>query len=237
MKLLKLLIVLHITAVIMSLSSCINCVEPTGEIKTQSRKLDDFTKIDMSIPGNIKIITGDSASIKITSCESYLNAITFEVRRDRLMLNGDICIADNDDVSIVITLPELCGISISGSANVFSETPIRTDELDIAVSGSGKVSLNVFTNSIICDIAGSGDINLNGTTKILDVDIEGSGSFKGLGLNSYKAYVEIAGSGNASVVALNKLEAKVAGSGEIKYSGEPELHIDITGSGKVNKIN
>jgi len=73
--------------------------------------------------------------------------------------------------------------------------------------------------------------------KKLSVYIAGSGEFKGLGLNSYKAKVDIAGSGNASIVALNKLEAKVAGSGVVSYSGEPELKVDIIGSGKINKIN
>jgi len=60
---------------------------------------------------------------------------------------------------------------------------------------------------------------------------------KFLGLNSYEALIEINGSGNASVVALNNLKAKINGSGEIKYSGEPKLSVDISGSGKLTKIN
>ena len=214
-----------------------NCVEPQGEIITENIKLDNFTKISVSIPANIKIITGDSARISISSYESYIAAINTTVRRNRLKLEGDICNATNDEVNIIVTLPELSEISISGSANAFSGTPVRTDNLSLEVSGSGDISLNVFANTIRNNISGSGDININGTCQKLTVDIAGSGEFKGLGLNSYKAKVSIAGSGKASIVALNKLDADVAGSGVISYSGEPELRIDITGSGKINKIN
>ncbi len=237
MKSYKLPGIVFLSIVVLFLSSCINCVEPQGEITTERTKLDNFTRIDIEIPANVKIITGDSAKISISSYESYLSAIKTTVRRGKLKLEGDICNADNREVNIVITLPELTELGISGSANVFSDVAIRTDELDIGISGSGKASFNVFSNLIKLSISGSGDIILNGTCKDLRVDIAGSGEFKGLGLNSYKAEVSIAGSGNASIVALNELDAEVAGSGEISYSGEPKLSVSIAGSGKINKIN
>lgn len=237
MNYLRSTVFLFIGIILISLVSCINCVEPQGEVTTEKTKLDNFTKIEISIPANIKIVTGDSAHISISTYESYLSEIVPTVRRGKLILKGNICNATNNKVNIVITLPELSGIEIAGSANAYSETPIRTDELILDISGSGKISLNVFANNIFCEISGSGDINLNGTCQKLNVDIAGSGEFKGLGLNSYKANVDIAGSGNASIVALNKLDANVAGSGVINYSGEPKLSISISGSGKINKIN
>jgi len=237
MKYSRIIFLLAITLVLFSIVSCINCVEPQGEITTENIKLDNFSKISVSIPANIKIVTGDSAKISISSYESYISAIKTTVRRNRLKLEGDICNATNDEVNIIITLPELSEVSISGSADVFSETPIKTDDLSLEISGSGNISLNVFANTIKNGISGSGNININGTCQKLTVDIAGSGEFKGLGLNSYKAKVSIAGSGKASIVALNKLDASVAGSGVISYSGEPELRINITGSGKINKIN
>lgn len=237
MKPLRLIAIPALTIALFSFFSCINCVEPQGEVTTKNVKLENFTKLNVSIPANIRVETGDSAKISITSYESYLTAISTAVRRGKLNLKGDICNAGNNDVTIVVTLPELKGISISGSADIFSDTPVRTDKLKLDISGSGKISLNVFANEIVNDIAGSGIIIINGTCQKLAIDIAGNGEFKGLGLNSYKAKVDIAGSGNASVVALNKLDAEVAGSGVVSYSGEPELKIDIKGSGKINKIN
>lgn len=237
MKYYRIATYLLVTTALFGLMSCINCVEPAGEVRSESQKLENFSKIEVGIPANIKIITGDSAKITISACESYLMAITTRVRRGKLRIEGDICNASREDVKIEITLPELSGINISGSADVFSDTPIRTNRLSLGISGSGKISLNVFANTIDNLISGSGDIIINGTCQKLDVDMDGSGNFMGLGLNSYRAKVRIKGSGKASIVALNKLNAKVSGSGEISYTGEPELSVDISGSGKINKIN
>ena len=224
-------------SILFSLSSCVNCIEPEGEIKTLDIKLDNFTRIDVEIPANIKLITGDSTRITISAPESIVSQILAIVKRDRLNLEGNICNVKNNQINIQITTPSLSALKLKGSANVYSETPIRTDELIMKINGSGNISLNVFANSIISDISGTGGININGTCKELVVDINGSGNFKGLGLNTYKAKVEIEGSGTASVVALNNLNAKVDGSGEIRYSGEPNLKINISGSGKITKIN
>jgi hypothetical protein len=228
---------LSVIILLFTLSSCVNCVEPEGKIKTLNIKLDNFSRIDIEIPANIKIIVGDSAKITISAPESIVSQILTIVKRDRLNLEGNICKVKNNQINIQITTPNLSALKIKGSASVYSETPIKTDELIMKINGSGSIALNVFANSIISDISGTGDININGTCQDLVVDISGSGNFKGLGLNTYKAKVYIEGSGTASVVALNKLNAKVDGSGEVKYSGEPNLDINISGSGKITKIN
>jgi hypothetical protein len=237
MKYIKTIIFLIFVSTIISLSSCVNCVEPEGEMKTRSIKLDNFTKIDIEIPSNIKLITGDSASIVITAPESILAQILPIVKRNRLNLEGNICNVTNDQINIEVTVPNISSVKIKGSAKLYSEMPVRSDELDMIIDGSGSISLNVFANEISAKMNGSGVIIINGTCKELDIDIVGSGNFKGLGLNTYKADVKSEGSGNASIVALNKLKAVVKGSGEIRYSGEPELSINIAGSGKVTKIN
>ena len=236
MKFLQSIVALILISTLLSISSCVNCIEPTGEQKTRSLKLDDFKKIELEIPANVKLIIGDSSMVRVSAPESIISQILLVVKNNRLNIEGNICPSDNSNIDIEITTPHVSSLKIKGSGNIFCETPIRTDDLSLKIKGSGKISLNVFANDIDVDISGTGDINLLGTCKNLDVNIDGSGSFKGLGINSYKAKVKITGSGIATVVALNNLTAKVDGSGEIKYSGEPKLSIDINGNGKITKI-
>jgi len=83
MKPLQHIVFLAVTIALFSFTSCINCVEPQGEVTTKNIKLDNFSKIIITIPANIKIVTGDSAKISISSYESYLAAITTTVRRGK----------------------------------------------------------------------------------------------------------------------------------------------------------
>lgn len=238
MRTIQPILIIILSIIILGSSSCnFNCVDPQGPIITDTRVLESFDGIHIEIPANAKLIVGGEPGIAITAPESYVRAITTNIRRGVLQIVGDVCKADARDIVIEITVPSLDEIKISGSASVFSDTPVKSDDLELNISGSGSISLSVFTNSIDAEINGSGSILLNGTCQDLDLGINGSGGFKGLGLNSFKAIVKINGSGNASVVAHNKLHAKVNGSGDIGYSGDPEVNISISGSGKVNKIN
>ena len=223
---------------IISFSSCnFNCVEPRGPIITDSKVLESFTDINISIPANIKLVIGGEPKISIKACESYIHAIGISVSNNKLLIDGDVCNAKNNDIEITISTTEIEDIKISGGASLYSETPLKPDDLDLRVDGSGNISLNVFTNSIDCEINGSSNIIMNGTCKDLDIDINGSGDFKGIGLKSYKAKIKINGSGKASIVVHNRLHATVNGNGEINYSGNPEININISGSGKIEKIN
>lgn len=238
MKVLKPIFVTIISVLLFSLNSCdFHCVDPEGPIITDYRVMETFTGVDIKIPADVKLVVGSKPGISITAPESYIDAISTTIRRGNLHIDGDVCKADNYDIRIEISIPSLEELYVAGSANVYSDTPIKSDKLDLEIDGSGAISMSVFTNDINAKINGSGDIVLNGTCQNIQLGINGSGSFKGLGLNSFKSRIKINGSGNASVVAHNKLHATVNGSGDINYSGDPEINISISGSGKVNKIN
>lgn|GEM_PF-436782 len=238
MKKVKFNIILLFTAIAFLISSCnFQCVEPEGPIITDTKVLEDFSGIEIGVSADVKLIIGDEPSLKITAPESYINAISTNVGRRILKVTGDVCKAENSDIKIVITSPKINDIVISGSADIYSDSPLRTDNLTLGVRGTGSISLNIFTNEVEAIINGSGNIILNGTSESMEIAINGSGDFKGLGLNSFKARVKISGSGNASVVAHSKLHAAIQGSGNINYSGDPEINMSISGSGKVNKIN
>lgn len=238
MKIFKTTTLIIVSLLFLITSSCnFKCVDPVGPVISDSRLLEDFTGLDIRIPANVKIMLGDEPGIVINAQESYVNAISTNISRGKLMLLGDVCKADNSEINIVVTAPDIEYTAIRGSADVYSDNPLKSDDLKIKIEGSGSVYFDIFSNEVVAEIAGSGNIILVGTCDNLEVDIDGSGDFKGAGLNTFSSRAEINGSGTASVVAHNKLNATVVGSGVIDYTGNPEINISISGSGTVNKIN
>ncbi len=227
-----------LSAIVLVLTSCnFNCVDKKGPIITDTRMLEDFNSIHLSIPAKVEVVIGSESGITITAPESYVNEISTNISRRNLKIEGNICRADIHDVEIVIYITEVTNIELSGSAEIFSNNPVKSDKLDLEVNGSGEITLNVFSNDIKCKINGSGTINLDGSCQYLDVKINGSGDFKASELKSYKTKIKINGSGRASILTHDKLNASVNGSGVINYAGDPKISINIAGSGKVNKIN
>lgn len=237
MKTLRIFLISSLSILLIASSCNINCVDPIGPIVTDNRELDDFTGIHIKIPAEVKLVIGEKKGISIKSYESYIQATSAIISRNTLEVVGDVCKASPKDIVITLYANNIDDITISGSAHMFSDTPLQSDDLDMEINGSGSMSLKVFTKNIDASIVGSGVINLSGTTQRLDVGINGSGDLNGLGLNSYKAKVKINGSGKTHIVAHDRLSATIRGSGEINYSGNPQISTSISGSGTVNKIN
>ncbi len=226
------------SVLLISLSSCEECIEGTGNIITEEFELSEFDNLSISVPANVIIKEGEKPTLRITTYESYMIAINKTVSGKRLDLEGNFCFAENEEIKIQITIPnDLEVIVVNGSANVHSDKSCKSDELDVKVNGSGNISLNIFTNRVFSNINGTGSIIMSGTCQKLSLGIAGSGIFRGKSLNTYEAKISIAGSGQASVIAFNDLDATVNGSGIINYSGNPDIDINISGSGKVNKID
>lgn len=139
-------------------------------------------------------------------------------------------------VTIYITMPEIKGLSVSGSGSIRAAESLKANDLDLAVSGSGSISLGqVQSSDITSALSGSGSIILKGSASRHDVRISGSGSVQSADLRVEASKVSISGSGNCRVNASKTLDARIAGSGSIYVTGNPQINSSIAGSGRVHR--
>ncbi|MGD8676710.1 MAG: DUF2807 domain-containing protein, partial [Desulfobacterales bacterium] len=82
-------------------------------------------------------------------------------------------------------------------------------------------------------INGSGSMVLTGKTAEYQATINGSGDIRAFNLESKKASVSIAGSGDCSLCASESLTAFISGSGDVIYTGNPRVEGRVKGSGSV----
>ncbi len=220
-------------------NSCQPCIDGHGPITSEVRELDDFSKLEIKVPADVLVHIGEFPKVSIRTHDDIIGEIKTKVRGNTLVIETNSCIGNIDELRIDLVVTDLNSISISGSCalKLARETQIKADDFDLEVSGSGRLIVDVLSNSVNAEINGSGDINLRGTTKKLNVGINGSGDFRGLGLQVFDAKVEINGSGDASVNSKNTLEVEINGSGEVEYTGNPKVKSDITGSGELKKLD
>lgn len=65
--------------------------------------------------------------------------------------------------------------------------------------------------------------------------MSGSGEYHASALATKTALVQISSSGNAELMVSDVLQVQISGSGTLRYSGDPRVTQDATGSGKVIK--
>jgi putative autotransporter adhesin-like protein len=189
----------------------------SGKVVTEERNVSGVNGVELEGAGEVTIEQSDKESLTITADDNLLTSLTSEVSRGRLTLGTTGDISPSKTVVYKITVKSLGNLNLSGSGSMTAKG-VSTDLLDIVIAGSGEVTVDGKAEQ----------------TKLL---LAGSGGYKGDRLQSKNVTVEIAGSGNASVAASEKLDVTIAGSGSVEYIGDPVVTTKTIGSGSVHKRN
>ncbi|HLK24488.1 MAG TPA: DUF2807 domain-containing protein [Caulobacteraceae bacterium] len=117
-------------------------------------------------------------------------------------------------VKIVMTAPDVRRFSLSGDETL-SLSGYSQDDLDIDVSGAGKVTGQGKARTVRLDVSGLGDADLGKLT-------------------SKEARVSISGSGHSTVAPTDTADIDISGAGEVVLATRPAtVHSDVSGMGRV----
>jgi hypothetical protein len=150
--------------------------------------------------------------------------------------------ADN----VIISYGEEQEVKVTGHPNIISriQTEVSNGTWDIELEsgnyGDYELTYNITIPSIegVSNI-GSGNVTVEDSISVdyFRVSLIGSGGFFGFPLSADQCDVDISGSGNIEVTAVEDMDVVVDGSGSVFYKGSPIIHEDITGSGRVIDSN
>lgn len=234
----------------------------TGQINAQSgekRDVGNFTRIDFRIPGNLHLRQGSSNEVQVKASSDMLSRIETRVEDSKLVISfpeKGRWNFGNEDIDVYVTVVRLEGLYASGSGDVKGESKFKTDDLDLKVSGSGTLRIEVAADGEIDgDVSGSGKLEVRGSCKSYDGDVSGSGrvlldlavandsdfSISGSGRieakgRTKKAEISISGSGKvlAADFEAQRCEVRISGSGSVEINVNEELNSRISGSGSVS---
>lgn len=207
-------------------------IKGSGIIVTEERKIDDYSAIDLRLPGNVKVSADDRFQLQVSADDNIIGEI------DTFTRNGTLIISSNKNfrnptIDIHVSLPSVEKISVSGSGDILVGDVFPCEEMYFRVRGSGSITTKVDAEVIHSTIAGSGSVNLSGEAYLQNIQIAGSGSLNGYDLNTLVSRVTVNGSGNSYISVEEHLEVKNNGSGNVYFRGNPQKNLVMRGSGKV----
>lgn len=223
----------------------ISCGKDSGPIKgegptvQQYYTLPDISAIALSIDADVILTHGEPQEIMIEGQQNIIDNIEKYVTSEGLWQIGYYRnVKSHSGVRIFITTSLMDYINVSGSGavncqNIFTDTV----NVDLNISGSGNISMNLNAGILKSTISGSGEIFLNGSAYEHQIHMSGSGNVKAFGLPTYNTFVDISGSGNSEVNVENLLDVHISGSGNVYYIGNPTINSSISGSGGIYNSN
>jgi hypothetical protein len=213
-------------------------VSGSGNLTTEDRDVPSFTSVQVEGSGNVTIRQGPSRSVSVETDDNIQPFVKTEVVDDVLYLSlkSGTRVDHMTRLEFTVSAPRISGITISGSGNARTASPLRSEKLSLDIRGSGSIDCEMDVGSLQATIGGSGGMLARGRADRLGMTINGSGSIRARELTSAFADVQINGSGGAVVNATNTLNISIAGSGSVLYGGGARPTVHSSGSGGVGQF-
>lgn len=234
---------LCVMAVLASCWPADTTITGSGRLTREERTVQPFSGVVLTGSGHLFITRADKPALTIEAEDNIIEHLSSEVHDGTLTLgrhwtdenNGNLRIHHREPINYYLNVTDLAQISVAGSGSIESTEPIVTPSLTVSIRGSGDVTLDLETIKVTTEIAGAGDARFEGTTDHQDIFISGSGDYDAPRLQSKTAHIVINGSGDVDVAVADDLDVNIAGSGTVTYRGQPAIHSQVFGSGKLVK--
>jgi hypothetical protein len=129
---------------------------------------------------------------------------------------------------------EVLDIEVSSSGSL--ELNILSNRLDLEVSSAGFVALNLEVNRLEVDISSAGNVELTGQVHDQALDISSGAHYEGFKMISERTLVDISSGGLAQVYAKEKLDVHASSGGSVEFQGSPvSLSKRLSSGGSVSK--
>ena len=229
-------------AAVITMTTFTSCekIKGKGEVINETRSTGTYNAISLAMTATVYFTSGADYSLKISGQENILREVITEVDGTSLVIrvkNG-VILKNYDPIRVYITAPEVTGLNISGSGEIFTENGWKVANLAMDISGSGTINLaSVEAGHISANISGSGSVKaVSGTATREDLKISGSGTIDLRSINASEVYTTTSGSGDTYVTATNLLDVVISGSGNIWYYGTTAINTHISGSGNLIRM-
>lgn len=220
------------------LSGCMgpSCVIGSGNLINETRMVDSFNSIELQGSSNLYLTQGLPQPLRIEAEDNILKALNIHVEAGKLIIGTEACITTTKPIKIYATTKDVNRLEISGSGTISSKSKILADSLDLALSGTGIIDLELKAKRVRTEMAGSGTIRLRGAADDHNTFISGSGKIGAYDLTTKRSKISISGSGVAQVNVSQEIDARISDSGMVYYRENPDkISKEISGVGDMQK--
>ena len=221
---------------------------------TKKINISTFKSIEVGSFFEVELVPSNSYSIEVT-CDSDLEEkLNVAVKGSTLVVTMKNGVSSNNGLKRAfgkkvpvlrakVTVPTLDGIELNGSAELTIAGDIKTNRLEIDLSGSSELTMSnviasevdidasgstsiqstVQSSTVEVETSGSADVNLVGSANDLIIESSGSSSIKALTLDAKHVTFDLSSASRARVNALETLQGEVSGVSRVNYLDHKNL--------------
>ena len=216
--------------------------KPINDQNAQTRNLKGFHAVNVSAGIDLYLSQGQDAVAVSAAKPEWRDKIQTTVENGVLKIylqnTGAHLIwgFSNPRLKAYVSAAVINNLRASGGSDVFFQGTIRSDKLDIRLSGGSDLNGQVDIKELLIDQSGGSDVDISGTVGNLSVDASGGSDLKAYELVTDNCHIVASGGSDAEVTVNKELTAEASGGSDIYYKGSGVVkEVRSSGSSSVKK--
>ncbi len=205
-----------------SLSSCIfvgPSIKGNGHVVEENRAVKDFDEIKVSRGMNVFISQGDEEQLMVKADENIVDAITTKVEDGVLKVSTSERIRSATSKKVFVTVVDVEKIGAFAGCNVYSETVISSDKLDLECTAGSNMKLEIEAGELKASTSAGSNI-------------------KAGDLTTQKCKAKGSSGANVWIRVTDSFSGKASSGANVFYYGRPEtINVSSSSGGNVRKKN
>lgn len=211
----------------------------SGTVVTQQRPVSPFASLRLGGSVAVELRQGEQAMVQVEIDDNLQPLVELEWRDTELRITEKKRLKPTRQRIVVIT-PTLNSIELGGSAVLRAEA-WSAPRLTVKGGGSGVVKLQgVQLQTLFAELGGSSMLLLEAapeaTLATLTAVLGGSSGLRAGALPAREVTLQVGGSAQATVWALQRLKAAASGAGGVRYRGTPQTDLSRSGAATIRAL-
>jgi hypothetical protein len=207
----------------------------------ETRNVKGFHAVHVSHGIDLYLTQGNEEAVAVSASDiDYRNRIKTEVEDGVLKIyfeNKGIHWGNgNKKLKAYVSIKMIDGLDASGGSDVYLQGTIKSEKLNVELSGGSDLKGNVEVHEMAINQSGGSDVNISGTANTLNVDASGGSDLHGYDLITEYCKISASGGSDSRITVNKELSAAASGGSDIYYKGTGVVHsVSSSGSSSISK--
>jgi hypothetical protein len=225
---------------ILALSSCTRerFIAPSSKISTETILVEDFNQLRVGSAFNCYVSFENKEELLLEVNENLLEYVEVKIVNGelRIGIESGVNLRKGAELTAYVGANYLKGLSASGASRIYLRDVLRSQSLDVHVSGASRIKGDIKTDITTVVVSGASDLDLEGYTNDLELDASGASNIGGYDFECDKLDLHMSGASKAELRNEGEMHIRLSGASVFKYKGDGVIKsIKTSGASKVEK--
>ncbi len=193
-----------------------------GYIAVQQRGVAGFNRLRVTGPFSVEVHDGRDFQLTLLTDSNLFDHVETRLEAETLAVSfmPESAALSASALRVIVELPSLAGAELSGSGKLRAVVHAPRHDVDLALDGSGQLTLVGDVGAVDTWTTGTGTCTLTGTASSWTATVDGTAKVDGQEMPADDAALSMLGDGALLAVVNHTVAFDVRGAGSIDWWGE-----------------